>query len=132
MCSKSPLYRLQWPAKVSVAGLFVPDVEWRWRMPCLLQVMGPSIVFAILIFAPESPRWLASKGRTEQARAVLVKHHANGDDEDPLVEWQFGEIVSTLQQEQDKNKSRYVSHTVNEADNRSTSSRPPEIGNASG
>jgi hypothetical protein len=38
-----------------------------------------------------------------------VKHHANGKEDDELVEYEFREIVSTLEQESLKNKSRYVS-----------------------
>lgn len=78
-------------------------------MPCLMQVVGPSIVFAIMLFAPESPRWLASKGRVEQARAIMVKYHANGAENDPLVEWEYREVIATLEQEMLKNKARYVS-----------------------
>ena len=92
-----------------VAGLFVRNTEWQWRMPCFLQVFGPLVVLTIVILSPESPRWLASKGRIEQARAILVKHHANGKEDDELVEYEFREIVSTLEQESLKNKSRYVS-----------------------
>ena len=95
-----------------VAGLFVQNTEWQWRMPCFLQVFGPSVVLAIVIISPESPRWLASKGRVEKARAILVKHHANGKEDDELVEYEFREIVSTLEQESLKNKSRYVSPTA--------------------
>ena len=92
-----------------VAGLFVRNTEWQWRMPCFLQVFGPLVVLTIVILSPESPRWLASKGRIEQARAILIKHHANGKEDDELVEYEFREIVSTLEQESLKNKSRYVS-----------------------
>jgi len=92
----------------SVAGLYVPSPEWRWRMPCLLQVFGPIMVLSVLLFAPESPRWLASKGRFEEAKAMIIKHHANGKEDDPLANWEFGEIVATMQQEQSTNKSRYV------------------------
>jgi MFS family permease len=96
----------------SVAGLYVPNAEWAWRMPCLLQVFGPSVVLAIIIFAPESPRWLASKGRVQEAKAIMVKHHANGAENDPLVEWEYREVVATLEAESQKNKSRYVSHKL--------------------
>jgi len=56
----------------------------------------------------------------------LVKHHANGKEDDELVEYEFREIVSTLEQESLKNKSRYVSPPSRaRLICRSTSSKPP-------
>ena len=81
---------------------------WRWRMPVILQVFGPTVVLLITFFAPESPRWLASKDRYTEARAVIVKHHANGKEDDPLAEWEYGEICATMRQEQAMAKSRYI------------------------
>lgn len=78
-------------------------------MPCLLQVFGPALVLSILLFAPESPRWLAAHGQLEKAKKALIKHHANGDADDPLVEWEYREIVTTIEQEATMNKARYVS-----------------------
>ncbi|KAJ7303137.1 hypothetical protein DFH08DRAFT_722259 [Mycena albidolilacea] len=38
----------------------------------------------------QSPRWLISVGRKDEARQVLAKYHRNGDVNAPLVvlEWQ--------------------------------------------
>lgn len=43
--------------------------EWRWK----LGVLGiPAVLFFIMLFSiPRSPRWLAKKRRTEEAREVL-------------------------------------------------------------
>ena len=93
-----------------VAGLYVPEGNWQWRMPAILQVFGPAMVLSILLFAPESPRWLASNGKLEQARQVLIKHHANGDADDQLVAWEYHEITHTIEAEKLTNKASYVSN----------------------
>ena len=51
------------------------------------------------MFMPHSPRWLISKGRSEQAKQVLAKQHANGDLDDPLVEFEMQEITNALETE---------------------------------
>ncbi len=46
-------------------------VGWRWMLG--MEVL-PAVIFILLLFAvPESPRWLAQKGREEEARSILEK-----------------------------------------------------------
>jgi len=43
--------------------------EWRWK---LAITAGPAaLLFAMLLYVPHSPRWLAAKGRTEEALRTL-------------------------------------------------------------
>jgi hypothetical protein len=54
-----------------------------------------------------SRQWLAKKGRMEQARAILVKYHANGKDDDELVEHEHQEIILALQEEEANAQTKY-------------------------
>ncbi|OWZ80453.1 sugar transporter [Cryptococcus neoformans Tu401-1] len=81
------------------AGLYIPN-SWSWRLPSIIQVVGPIVVLITLLRCPESPRWFISVGRREQALAVLAKYHANGVLDDPLVQWELGEMEAALAQEQ--------------------------------
>ncbi|MFD1787852.1 sugar porter family MFS transporter [Sphingomonas floccifaciens] len=52
-----------------IAGLVPPDLAWRWMFGI---VAIPSVVFlAVTVVLPESPRWLAIKGRRLLAEAVM-------------------------------------------------------------
>ncbi|KAI0062526.1 hexose transporter [Artomyces pyxidatus] len=69
---------------------------WSWRLPSLFQGL-PSIIQVFLIwFVPESPRWLISKGREAEALRTLAYYHADGNQEDPLVLYEFEEIRAAI------------------------------------
>jgi MFS family permease len=42
-----------------------------WRVPIAVQIGFALIAFIILIFLPESPRWLILTGREDEALKVL-------------------------------------------------------------
>lgn len=44
-----------------------------WRIPVGMQAAMPLIQFAFIFLLPESPRWLCSKDRLDEAFAILVK-----------------------------------------------------------
>jgi sugar porter (SP) family MFS transporter len=82
-----------------------PTSSWSWRLPSVLQAVSSIFqIIMITFFTPESPRWLAWHGRTSEARAILTKYHAEGDETSPLVSFEMAEIEYTLEAEKTKSK----------------------------
>jgi hypothetical protein len=65
----------------------------------LFQIIPALIQLAFIWPVPESPRWLISKDRHEEALQQLAKWHANGNDQDLTVQFEFREISETLRLE---------------------------------
>jgi SP family galactose:H+ symporter-like MFS transporter len=80
---------------VGILGAYVVDYAfsgnqgWRWMLG--LAVV-PGLILGIgMLLMPETPRWLARRGRSEQARGVLEKIRGTGD-----VVAELQDIQSTL------------------------------------
>jgi len=73
--------------------------DWSWRVPSLLQICPSLLQICTVFLLPESPRWLASKDRDEEAYAILVKYHAEGDVDSILAKAEMAQIKSTIQLE---------------------------------
>ncbi|KAG7113381.1 High-affinity glucose transporter like protein [Verticillium longisporum] len=59
--------------------------DWSWRIPVLLHALIPLLALPGFLMSPESPRWLISVGRVDEAADLLAKHYAGGNRDDPLV-----------------------------------------------
>lgn len=68
----------------------------KWRLPLWLQMLCPGFVCILGWLVPESPRWLVAKGRVEEAKEFIIKHHANGDANHPIVAIEMHEIEDSL------------------------------------
>ncbi|OJA17867.1 hypothetical protein AZE42_05906 [Rhizopogon vesiculosus] len=96
------LYNSLWYSGSIVAawttyGSFKINSTWAWRLPSLLQGIPSVLQVALVLFAPESPRWLIKKGRDAEALKTLAYYHADGDEQDPLVLYEFGEIKAAIE-----------------------------------
>ena len=97
-------------------GSFRIDNSWSWRLPSLLQGLPSIIQVVLVLFAPESPRWLVSQGREAEALRTLAYYHADGNEyvltcrlcnrcieilrQDPVVQFEFNEIQAALEFDQ--------------------------------
>ncbi|KAJ4288892.1 high affinity glucose transporter [Collariella sp. IMI 366227] len=70
-----------------------------FRIPWALQIVPAALLLAGLQFLPESPRWLAKKGRDTEARKVLADVHASGDATSPFVLHEWSDIQRVLEVE---------------------------------
>ncbi|KAH6906805.1 hexose transporter [Coprinopsis sp. MPI-PUGE-AT-0042] len=87
-------------------GTFRINSTWSWRIPSALQGLPSVIQVCLIWFCPESPRWLMSKGRNEQALKTLAYYHADGNEQDPLVRYEYDEIKAMI------DRDREIAHTI--------------------
>jgi hypothetical protein len=94
--------------------MYIPN-DWSWRTLTLLQVF-PAVIQIALIWCkflpkylqplancisgvPESPRWLISKERYDEALDTLAYYHGNGDYYNATVQFEYREIKETIRLE---------------------------------
>ncbi|OGM47146.1 beta-glucosidase H [Aspergillus bombycis] len=73
--------------------------NWAWRIPSLLQIAPAMVQVVFVFFLPESPRYLISKDRHEEAFDILVKYHAEGDRSSVIVRAEIAQIERTIKLE---------------------------------
>ncbi|KAG9955407.1 general substrate transporter, partial [Aureobasidium melanogenum] len=49
------------------------NTSFQWRFPIACQMLFSGLVLCLTPFLPETPRWLAENGRTEEARQILAR-----------------------------------------------------------
>ncbi|CAL5874216.1 uncharacterized protein PFLUO_LOCUS8504 [Penicillium psychrofluorescens] len=75
--------------------LFADPSPVAWRFPLAFQCFFALVIVALVMFLPESPRWLILKGREEEAKEVLATLMGEGTDE-MFLETEFTAIKATV------------------------------------
>jgi hypothetical protein len=89
-------------------GTLTIQSDWSWRLPSLIQAFPSVIQLLAVWWYEESPRWLVSKGRDEEALRILAKLHADGNENDELVQMEYREIRIAIMQEKEVAKRSYA------------------------
>ncbi|EAW16682.1 putative MFS sugar transporter [Aspergillus fischeri NRRL 181] len=88
-------------------GTVTIKTDWAWRIPSLLQI-APAMVQIVFVFLlPESPRYLISKDRHEEAFDILTKYHAEGDRSSVIVRAEIAQIQRTIKLELEEAKQTW-------------------------
>jgi hypothetical protein len=82
--------------------------DWSWRLPSILQALPSLFQLGFIYFLPESPRWLISKDRGDEALAILIKYHAEGDESAELPRVEYAEIKRALELENESRKRGWL------------------------
>src|SRR5262249_31835030 len=83
---------------VALGTTEIPN-NWAWRIPSLLQICPSLLQICTVFMIPESPRFLISRDREDEAREVLIKYHAEGDANALLVQAEIAQIRETIRTE---------------------------------
>jgi len=84
------------------------DSQWSWRIPSIVQALPSILQITCVWFVPESPRWYVSKGRPEEALKVLAYMHAEGNDQDEIVQLEYEEIKETIAIEREAEQTGWL------------------------
>ncbi|KLO08006.1 hexose transporter [Schizopora paradoxa] len=107
------VYNALWPGGAFIAswvtfGSFHIPSSWAWRLPSACQAIPAVLQVFLILFGPESPRWLVARGREEEALNTLAYYHADSNTEDPLVQFEYQEICTAIAEEKLQNKTGWL------------------------
>ncbi|GFF25871.1 lactose permease [Aspergillus udagawae] len=88
-------------------GTVTIKTNWAWRIPSLLQIAPAMVQITFVFLLPESPRYLISKDRHEEAFNILTKYHAEGDRSSVIVRAEIAQIERTIKLELEEAKQTW-------------------------
>lgn len=83
-------------------GLYEEGDAFQWRFPLGFQLTFLFVVAPVLLFVPESPRWLLLRDRDEEALLVLSRlmgHDKSVEDYEVLAEWRSIKTAIKIERE---------------------------------
>lgn len=89
-----------------VIGYLLSEMHggWRWMVGC--GALPAALQFIILIWMPETPRWLVKVDRKEEARRILGKVFGGGMDVQKMVDGVLRGIETEVQEEEEAKRGR--------------------------
>jgi len=78
-----------------------------WQGPFIIQTVLSFILLVMSFFLPETPRWLAANGFTQESLQTVADLHSNGDTEAEHVQQVFLEIQEAVIYEATQGKSSW-------------------------
>ncbi|CAO3642929.1 unnamed protein product [Cunninghamella blakesleeana] len=88
-------------------GLYWVGGEFAWRFPLAFQIVFALILLFGSIILPETPRWLVSKDRHEEAKIILARLWTDNDTTHPRCISEFEEIREGIELERRLGISSY-------------------------
>jgi sugar porter (SP) family MFS transporter len=83
------------------------DNDWAWRIPSLLQICPSLLQICFVFFLPESPRWLITKDRAQEAHDILSKYHGETDRGEEFVAAEMAQMQTTIRIELESSKKSW-------------------------
>lgn len=80
----------------------------QWRVSLGIQIIPAGILGMLILFFPESPRWLIDHGKVEKGLKTLAQLHAHGDESDPWVRAEFEQIQESITLEREASAKSYA------------------------
>ncbi|KAJ5811710.1 hypothetical protein N7474_008011 [Penicillium riverlandense] len=87
---------------------FSGDNDAQWQLPLGIQLVPAVFLGLLIMFFPESPRWLIDHNRPDEGLRTLAKLHANGNENDPWVQAEYAQIQESITYEHEHEAKSYV------------------------
>jgi hypothetical protein len=95
---------------LSLAGTYIgfsEDDPKQWQVSLGIQIIPGAILALLILFFPESPRWLMAHGRETEGLATLARLHASGNEDDAWVRAEFSQIQESIAAELEQSALNY-------------------------
>ncbi|KAK2004522.1 general substrate transporter [Colletotrichum falcatum] len=83
-----------------------PASSFIWRFPIAFQIVPLIILFGLVWFMPESPRWLVKVGREEEARFILGRLRGNESEDMGIADAELQDIINSRNLENETAKQQ--------------------------